>query len=136
MAETDRDAQLARTANLLAAGGTIRSVAEALGVGRTAAHTLVREVRARTDAPPPFDPRRAAAEAVAAVTLEEAAAAAFLDGLAQAAAERGDVRGGLAVAREQRLLRAARMRSAAALAEAAPQLDPRAGAIEAASSPA
>lgn len=108
----ERETPVARTANLLADGGSVRSVAAALGVGRTAAATLVREARARLEAPEPVAPDRAAAAALAAVAAEETANAVLLDDLARQATDADDMRTALAVVRE-RWLRVERKRSAA-----------------------
>ena len=94
-ADPEREALVARAANLLANGGSVRSVAAALGVGRTAA-------------------------ALAAVAAEESADAVLLDELTRQAADAGDVRTALAIVRERRLGRVERKRSAA-LALALPE---------------
>ncbi len=88
-ADSEREAQLARTANLLANGGSVRSVAAALEIGRTAA-----------------------AATLAAVAAEESADAVLLDDLARQATDAGDMRTALAIVRERRLLRVECKRSA------------------------
>lgn len=111
-ADSEREALLARTANLPANGGSVRSVAAALEIGRTAAATSVREARARVEAAEPAAPDRAAAATLAAVAAEESADAVLLDDLARQATDAGDMRTALAIVRERRLLRVERKRSA------------------------
>ena len=132
--EASRDEMRARAANLLRGGASIRAIAEELGIGRTAAATLAREIEAETAALPMIDAREAAEQTMADALIEARAAAAALDRLREAAEKDGDHRTALAVLREQRLQRAERVRTAAALAAAAPA-EPRAIEAHAAETP-
>lgn len=118
MTDTARDELRARAVNLHRAGESVRSIAAALDIGRTAASTLVREIEATHEALPIIDTRRAAADALADALAEAQAAAAALDRLATQAAAAGDTRTALAIERERRLQRADRIRIATALAAA------------------
>ena len=127
-AEPTRDELKARAVNLLRDGASIRAVASALGIGRTAAGNLAAEIEAESAAAPMIDPAQLAAETAADALAEARASAATLERLLAAAEADGDHRAALAILREQRLQRAGRLSAAAALARAAP---PAPAAIEA-----
>jgi len=131
--EPTREELKARATNLLRDGASIRAVAAALGIGRTAAGNLCAEIEAETAAAPLIDPAQLAAETAADALAEARSAAATLDRLLAAAEADGDHRAALAIIREQRLQRAGRLAAATALAQTAPQTPP---AIEAHATPA
>ena len=104
---------------MVARGTTVRELAEAVGVGRTAASTLIRNAKAAAETAARADPAHAsgaALDVLADVMKGDADAEAMLADIARAAHADGDRPGAIAALSELRLARAQRTRTAVARA--------------------